>query len=157
MNRIYTGSFLAIALTGYGTALYAQDPRPAGDAEQADHPITVEEMPGEMIARQATSLDGTEVVSENGDSIGEIDEIVHSTVDGKYYGIIDVGGFLGIGESERLVALEDLEYDANEERLYLSPIRSVEGLAEFDMDLFDESDNESTVQIRSRASADAEK
>lgn len=153
MNRIYTGSLLAFVLIGFGTALYAQDPGQAGHAEQADHPVTVEELPGELIARQATSLDGTEVVSENGDSIGEIDEVVHSNVDGKYYGVIDVGGFLGIGESERLIALEDLEYDADEERLYLSPIRTVEDLAEFDMELFSESDNESTVQIRSRAGA----
>jgi hypothetical protein len=108
-----------------------------------------------MVVRQATGLDDTEVVLANGDSIGKIDEIVHSNIDGDFYGVLEVGGIFGIGEAKRrIVALEDLEYDADENRLYLSSSRNVEELAEFDAELYSETDNETTVQIRSRGGAE---
>jgi hypothetical protein len=168
MKRIYTASFLAIALSGYGAAVQAQDqaPRqpapgaqaeptePAGPSVTADQSVTADELSGPMIARQATGLDDIEVLSANGESIGEIDEIVHSNVDGKYYGVLEVGGILGVGETERLIDLDHVEFDAEEERLYLSSSQNVEELAEFDPELFSEIDNETTVQLRSRGDAE---
>jgi hypothetical protein len=110
-----------------------------------------------MLVRQAKGLDGTEIVLANGESIGKIDEIVHSNIDGDYYGVLEVGGILGIGEAKRrIVALEDLEYEADEDRLYLSSSQKVEELAEFDAELYSEIDNETTVQLRSRAGAELE-
>ena len=69
--------------------------------------------------------------------------------------MFEVGGILGIGETKRrVVSLEDLEYDADEDRLYLSLSQKVEELAEFDAELYLEIDNETTVQLRSRAGAE---
>jgi hypothetical protein len=156
MKCIYTGSILAIALSSYGTVVQAQAPQQAGQdahakqTESASQSSTADQLPGEFIARQATGLADTVVVSANGESIGEINEIVHSNVDGHYYGVLQVSGVLGIGETERLIALEDLEYDADENRLYLSSSQKLEELAEFDMELFSEIDNETTVQLRMR-------
>jgi hypothetical protein len=161
MKCIHTGSVLAIALAGYGTAVEAQAPQQAGQdvqqeqTERASQSVTADELSGPMVVRQATGLDDTEVVLANGDSIGKIDEIVHSNIDGDFYGVLEVGGVLGIGEAKRrIVALEHLEYDADENRLYLSSSQNVEELAEFDAELYSEIDNETTVQIRSRASAE---
>ena len=110
-----------------------------------------------MIVRQATGLADLEVMSANGDSIGEIDEVVYSNVDGEFYGVLEVSGILGIGDVQRLVALNDLEFDPNEERLYLSSSPDLEeALAEFDPELYSETENETTVQIRSRKDAELE-
>ena len=143
----------------YGTAVEAQSERDSqGDqakqTEQDSRSAPADELSGPMVIRQATGLDDTEIVLENGDSIGKIDEIVHSNVDGDFYGVLEVDGVLDAGESKRrIVALEDLEYDVDEDRLYLSASRNVEELAEFDAELYSEIDNETTVQIRSRAGA----
>lgn len=158
MKGIITGGLLAIALAGYGTAVQAQSPREASEDSQAKQPeganqgVTVDELAGPLVVRQATGLDDTEVVSANGETIGKIDEVVHSNIDGDFYGVIEVDGVLDIGETKRrVVALKDLEYDTDENRLYLSSSRNVEELAEFDAELFSEIDNETTVQIRSRS------
>jgi hypothetical protein len=159
MKSVYVVSSLAIALTAYGTTVRAQSEQDgqgvqAEQTDQAKRPATADELSGPMVIRQATGLDNTEIVLANGESIGKIDEIVHSNVDGDFYGVLEVDGILDDGEAKRrIVALEDLEYDVDEDRLYLSSSRNVEDLAEFDAELYSEIDNETTVQIRSRAGA----
>jgi hypothetical protein len=161
MKDIITGGLCVIALAGYGAAIQAQSSQEAGQeaqagqTERASEAVKVDELAGPMVVRQAKGLDNTEVVLANGDSIGKIDEIVHSNIDGDFYGVLEVGGILDVGESKRrIVALEDLEYDPEEKRLYLSATENVEELAEFDAELYSEIDNETTVQIRSRAGAE---
>jgi hypothetical protein len=59
-------------------------------------------------------LIGASVYSYDNDNLGEIGEIVLAD-DGKTDAIIiDVGGFLGIGEKPVAVAFEDLEFRADE-------------------------------------------
>jgi hypothetical protein len=123
----------------------AQVAQPAGQAARAG------QASGAMVTRQATQLDDVVVVSASGEDIGEIDEIVRSSADGKHYGVLEIGGILGVGETEKLVALEDLEYDADENRLYISASQNVEQLPDFDEELYTELDGEMTVQVRSRA------
>jgi hypothetical protein len=160
MTSICTGGFLAIALIGSGTAVQAQSQQAsqrvqAEVSERTSPSLTADELAGPMVVRQANGLDGNEIVLAAGDSIGKIDEVVYSNIDGDFYGVIEVDGILDVGEVERrIVALADLEYDADEDRLYLSPSRKVEELAEFDAELYSEIDNETTVQIRSRTGSD---
>jgi sporulation protein YlmC with PRC-barrel domain len=65
-------------------------------------------------------LIGASVYSYDNDNVGEIGEIV-LTAEGKTDAVvIDVGGFLGIGEKPVAVAFEDLEFRADENgRLYV--------------------------------------
>lgn len=52
---------------------------------------------------QITEIEGTAVRDANGESIGEIDEVVRGTSDGVLYFVTDVGGFLGLGEREVVI------------------------------------------------------
>lgn len=45
-------------------------------------------------------IEGTAVRDANGDSIGEVDEVVRGKSDNALYFVVDVGGFLGLGERE---------------------------------------------------------
>ena len=53
---------------------------------------------------RSTRIVGSEVVNENKDAIGKIDDLIVSREDHKVYAIISVGGFLGIGS--KLVAVD---------------------------------------------------
>ncbi len=161
MKTVYTGGFLAIALIGSGAAAVQAQPQEASQRVQAEASertspsLTADDLAGPMVVRQANALDDHEIVLADGNSIGKIDEVVYSNIEGDFYGVIEVGGILDIGEVERrIVALEDLEYDADEDRLYLSSSRDVEELAEYDAELYSETDNETTVQLRSRTGSE---
>jgi len=53
---------------------------------------------------------GTEVKNPDGTSIGEISEVILKT-DGSINGlVVDVGGFLGIGEHPVLLSWDDLRF-----------------------------------------------
>jgi len=52
---------------------------------------------------------GKTVVSQQGEEIGEIEEVVMDTTSQQQLAVIDVGGFLGIGEKSVAVAFEQLQ------------------------------------------------
>ena len=68
----------------------------------------------------AEALIGTTVYGANGESVGEVGDVILSK-DGKMDAVvIDVGGFLGIGEKPVAVAFEDLQFmRAEDGTLYL--------------------------------------
>ncbi len=53
--------------------------------------------------------DGKDVVNAKGDKVGEVDKLVVSTGDQKVYAVVGVGGFLGIGEKNVAIPLEQLQ------------------------------------------------
>jgi hypothetical protein len=53
---------------------------------------------------RSSKIVGSEVINENKDTIGKIDDLIVSKEDHKVYAIISVGGFLGIGS--KLVAVD---------------------------------------------------
>lgn len=53
--------------------------------------------------------DGKDVINAKGDKLGEVEKLVVSTGDQQVYAVIGVGGFLGIGEKEVAVPLEQLQ------------------------------------------------
>ena len=53
--------------------------------------------------------DGKDVVNAKGDKVGEVDKLVVSTGDQKVYAVVGVGGFLGIGEKDVAIPLEQLQ------------------------------------------------
>jgi hypothetical protein len=52
---------------------------------------------------------GKTVVSQQGEEIGEIEEVVMDTTSQQQLAVIDVGGFLGIGEKSVAVAFDQLQ------------------------------------------------
>jgi len=66
-----------------------------------------------MPGLRATEVIGADVKNPDGTSIGEISEVILKS-DGSINGVIvDVGGFLGIGEHPVLLAWNDLRFTAN--------------------------------------------
>ena len=56
---------------------------------------------------------GKTVVSQQGEEIGEVKEIVMDNDSQQHLAVLDVGGFLGIGEKSVAVAFEELQLSAD--------------------------------------------
>lgn len=63
-------------------------------------------------------IEGTAVRDANGESVGEIDEVVRGKTDGVLYFVTDVGGFLGLGERE--VAIPASQFTRADDHLILN-------------------------------------
>lgn len=61
------------------------------------------------MAYNPEDYDGKRVVNANGDKVGEVEKLVISTGDQQVYAVIGVGGFLGIGEKDVAIPLEQLQ------------------------------------------------
>lgn len=53
--------------------------------------------------------DGKDVVNAKGDKVGEVEKLVINTGDQQVYAVVGVGGFLGIGEKDVAIPLEQLQ------------------------------------------------
>ncbi len=58
---------------------------------------------------------GSEVVNESGDEVGEIQDVVMK--DDAYFAVVSVGGFLGIGEKDVALPLDELKLGEDESYL----------------------------------------
>ena len=61
------------------------------------------------MAYNPKDYDGKRVINANGDKVGEVEKLVISTGDQQVYAVIGVGGFLGIGEKDVAIPLEQLQ------------------------------------------------
>lgn len=107
----------------YAVATATAGPRPAVQATEAVRsgtPIVRETILADASTATDAELEGVDVVSIHGDSVGEIDSVV--TRDGARLARIGVGGFLGFGETEVMVPVRALELiDAWTFRIRMSP------------------------------------
>lgn len=55
---------------------------------------------------------GTSVINDNGDTIGEVKDVLIAPDGSASYGIVGVGGFLGIGEKYVAVPVSQVRYSA---------------------------------------------
>lgn len=85
--------------------------------------------------QQALEFVDETLLSATGDDIGEIDEIIRRA-DGQLYATIDVGGFLGIGETEKVVPLSELRLNADGKPVLNMTQEQLEALPDFDEDEF---------------------
>jgi putative membrane protein len=69
---------------------------------------------------------GAPVVNGNGDEVGEIQDVV--VKDKAYYAVLSVGGFLGIGDKDVAIPLDDLKL--GEDEAYLMSAQTEEQLEE---------------------------
>ncbi len=110
--------------------------------------------PVDVAAIRSEELVGTTVYGANEENIGEIGDVI-LTQDGKVDAvIIDVGGFLGMGEKEVAVSMENLSFLADEDGdnyLYTSFTKEqLEAAAEYDKGTFAEKrDDQMIVMPRS--------
>ena len=62
---------------------------------------------------RASKIIGADVVNENKDTIGKIDDLIVSRDDHKVYAVVSVGGFLGMGSKLVAVNYDDLQPTTN--------------------------------------------
>jgi hypothetical protein len=82
---------------------------------------------------RGSKIIGADVVNENKDTIGKIDDLIISHDDHKVYAVISVGGFLGMGSKLVAVNYEDLQPTSNNNGFVLAGATrdSLKNLPEF--------------------------
>jgi sporulation protein YlmC with PRC-barrel domain len=80
-----------------------------------------------LMQMMAGDLIGKSVVNQEGDEVGEIEDIVIGTNDKAVQAIVSVGGFLGIGDKNVAVAFDELQQQ-DEDSVLLTSGATVEEL-----------------------------
>lgn len=60
---------------------------------------------------------GKSVVSRNGEEIGNVDDVVTDPTSGQKFAVVDVGGFLGVGQKSIVIELAELQMASGEDRI----------------------------------------
>ena len=104
----------AAALTIMTGAAIAQDT--AATPETTEQPAyaqgwneDLDSQYGDIADTQIAELIGMNVISENGDDVGEVDNFV--LMDDELKAVVGVGGFLGLGEHEVALSLSEMTYN----------------------------------------------
>jgi putative membrane protein len=92
---------------------------PAQSDPAADNPL---------MGMTAGDLIGKTVVNEQGDEVGEIEDIVIGTSDQSVQAVVSVGGFLGIGDKTVAMSFDELQPGQEEDSVLLSSGATVEEL-----------------------------
>ena len=102
----------------------------AGEMEQPDAAIEAEQTQQQAATQPQGEISleevlGSSVVNSAGEEVAEIEDIVLGK-DQKYYAILSVGGFLGIGDKKVAIPLDELQL--SEDRVYLMSAATEEQL-----------------------------
>jgi sporulation protein YlmC with PRC-barrel domain len=104
-----------------------------------------------MTRMTAAELGGKAVVNRNGEEIGEVERVVRRNEDGRHFAVISVGGFLGIGDKQVLVPLEELRAEGGKlHSTAASTEAELEGQTAYEADMYRQVEGERTVQIGPR-------
>ncbi|MBI5164684.1 MAG: PRC-barrel domain-containing protein [Magnetospirillum sp.] len=109
MHRIVTTMAVALALTGPALAQQAQSP--SDDRAQSRSSQDIDDRPlNQLSMAQADKIQGAKVHSPQGETIGDIRDLVVDMKSGQVaFAIVGVGGFLGVGEKNVAVPWERLQ------------------------------------------------
>ncbi|MEQ3626850.1 MAG: PRC-barrel domain-containing protein [Celeribacter sp.] len=95
---------------------------------------------------QIAELIGSDVIDADGKTVGEIDRFARLNND--IVAVIGVGGFLGLGEDDIALSLDQMNYAAEEGQFTLSGYteEDLEGMPEYDAAAATELENEATLE-----------
>ncbi|GJL72869.1 MAG: hypothetical protein NMNS01_20680 [Nitrosomonas sp.] len=80
---------------------------------------------GEMkyrVSEDAAKMIGKDVVNQEGEDVGSIENMLITDTDNVQYAILSVGGFLGLGEKLVAVPLNNLQFDKDKEDVTLKNV-----------------------------------
>jgi hypothetical protein len=146
-----------------------QDQAPADTMPQTDTPQTgtqQEMAPAEesttdtmggasenpLMQMTANDLIGKSVVNQQGDEVGEIEDVVMGTSDKEVQAVVAVGGFLGIGDKSIALSFDELQ-PGQEDNVLLTSGATVEELKQ--RPAYDEASGEFEPFPRDRTPADS--
>jgi ElaB/YqjD/DUF883 family membrane-anchored ribosome-binding protein len=98
---------------------------------------------------EISTLIGTSVSSQEGNDVGEIDNFVQQ--DGKIWAVVGVGGFLGIGEHDVAIDLQNLAVAETDDEGVPTEFM-ITGYTEADLEQMEEFDTENATVIDSTSS-----
>jgi sporulation protein YlmC with PRC-barrel domain len=108
-----------------------QDPAPRASTPQQQ--VESRPAPGD---KRATSLIGAEVKNKDGESVGEVEDLIVTGKDNLFSAVVTIGGVLGIGEKRVSIPYDDFEISPDGETVYLSMTEAeLDALPEFDYDV----------------------
>src|SRR5690606_25796283 len=87
---------------------------------------------GTITEDQASELIGQAVHTRDGEDVGEITGVARSLTDQQLYGLVDVGGFLGIGERTVSIPLDRAQVDQEGNLVTQMSRQEVEQMEEYD-------------------------
>lgn len=100
--------------------------QPSGASTQPAQPGAGSENP--LMALTAGDLVGRKVVNQQGEEVGEIEDVVMGTSDQSVQAVISVGGFLGIGGKSVAMSFDELQPGEDEDTVQLTSGATVEEL-----------------------------
>jgi putative membrane protein len=107
-----------------------------GEPSQAAQPEQTGATPQPQQAVSMQKLLGSSVVNTKGDKVGKIEDIVLDQT-GKYFAVLSVGGFLGIGDKDVAVPLNDLQLGEDEAYLMSATTEDqLKQMPEYDKDQY---------------------
>lgn len=101
-----------------------------------------------LMSLQASDLEGRDVVNQDGDELGEVDQVARNTQTDELHAIVSEGGFLGIGTDEYSVPLNELQVQDDDEVVLQGNYSEdeLEQYAEsYDADNFEELDDDESL------------
>lgn len=105
---------LALLAVAAAAALMPAPRASAQVAGEATLGVTVEEMKLVVLGWSAKKkLLDADVYNDKGEKIGEIDDIIVSPTRSVSHAIIEVGGFLGIGEHQVAIPMDQIKFIGN--------------------------------------------
>lgn len=146
---------LALGMTGSAMVAADQHVQTPDSMPQAEDRQTSGAMVGTQ--RPADDLDDMDLLDRTGETIGEVDAIVQDKSSGKFYAVVEAGGFLGIGESKVVFGLDELQL--HEDGLIAPSAGSKQAIGArgtYVEDLYTEVPEDQMVPIATGAAAGAE-
>jgi sporulation protein YlmC with PRC-barrel domain len=123
----------------------AEDPAMTDDRSTADRSYASPEggqAGGSLEGMSDDEIVGKAIVSRDGEEIGDVDEVVVDGTTGQKFVVVDVGGFLGVGEKSIVVALDELQA-ADDDRIQSDLTReTLQTQTEYDPTYFKKSEEE---------------
>ncbi len=107
MNKTPVAVAVAALLSvGLSTTLWADSTSMNSDSNSTASDM--QNNPNSQMAIDQENYNGKEVITSTGDSVGTIDKLVTSNSDHEVYAVVGVGGFLGIGQKDAVIPVNQL-------------------------------------------------
>lgn len=89
-----------------------QPPEPEEQEQAQQEPTSSAD--SALMSMQVSDLEGMTVTNQDGEEIGDISHISQHNQSGDLYAIVGVGGFLGIGQTDIAMAIDEMEMQGEE-------------------------------------------
>jgi len=110
MNKTSAAVLIAALLSAVLSAnVWAEDNSMSNESAQGSNAMNQSAPQSNAAEINPSEYTGKEVIDAKGDSIGKIEKLVTHNSDHAVYAVVGVGGFMGIGEKETAIPIDNLQ------------------------------------------------